>query len=106
MKKFLVIMSIVAMIIGGYFGINTAKRYNELSNMSDYKLVYTYTYMSNWDSIEANELVKVISNEGPDKEKYNCIVAYFDKGHTSGENKFNNYMVLNRDQIIKELLFK
>lgn len=105
MKKTLVIMTIVATIISGYFGINTAKRYTELSNMSDYKLVYTYIMNSNYDFIRANELVKVNSNE-EDKELYNGIVAFFDKGHTSDERGYNSYMVLNRNELIKELLFK
>lgn len=104
MKKTLVIMAIVATIIGGYFGINTAKRYTELSNMSDYKLVYTYIMNSNLD-VKANELVKVNSNE-EDKELYNGIVAFFDKGHTSDERGYNSYAILNRNQIRKELLFK
>lgn len=104
MKKTLVIMAIVATIIGGYFGINTAKRYTELSDMSDYKLVYTYVMNSNLD-VKANELVKVNSNE-EDKELYNGIVAFFDKGHTSDKRGYNSYAILNRNQIRKELLFK
>lgn len=104
MKKTLVIMVIVATIIGGYFGINTAKRYTELSNMSDYKLVYTYIMNSNCD-VKANELVKVNSNE-EDKELYNGIVAFFDNGHTSDERGYNICMVLDRNELRKELLFK
>ena len=104
MKKTLVIMAIIATIIGGYFGINTAKRYTELSNMSDYKLVYTYIMNSNCD-VRANELVKVISDES-DKEMNPCIVACFDKGHTSDDRGYNSYTMLNREVIKRELLFK